>query len=176
VSRPSEPASPLVLAAQELEDEIRHCEKAVEEASRLRLNSEKNISRAAHALKTASEDRERMGGKVNALLAAINAAHGRIQEVAARMGERAVEIQARLARLEALQTTTAGLAGSVREATEFAKGTKDARQILDRLGPIEEQVGRAFEEARAEGFDDVARDMAGMREMLGSMRKKLQSL
>jgi chromosome segregation ATPase len=176
MARASEPPSPLVLAAQELEDELRRCEKAVEEASRLRLNSEKNIGRAANALKTASADRERMAGKVQALLAAINAANGRMQDVAARMEARAVEIQSRMARLEALHAGTADIGAAVRELTEFAKGVKDARQLLERMAPVEERVGRAFEEARADGFEDVARDVAGMRDLLASMRKKLQSL
>jgi chromosome segregation ATPase len=176
VARASEPVSPLVLAAQELEDEIRRCEKAVEEASKTRLNSEKNLGRAAQALKTASETRESIGGKVTALLAAINASRGRMEEVAARMEARAVEIQARMARLETLHAGTAEIGAAIREAAEFAKGAQDARQILERLTPIEERVGRAFEEARKEGFEDVARDVAGMRDMLASMRKKLQSL
>jgi DNA repair ATPase RecN len=176
MARASEPVSPLVLAAQELEDELRRCEKAVEEASRLRLNSEKNIGRAANALKTASEDRERMAGKVQALLAAINAANARMQGVAAGMEARAVEIQARMARLEALHAGTADVGALVRELTEFAKESKDPRQILERLAPVEERVARAFEEVRADGFEDVARDVAGMRDLLASMRKKLQSL
>jgi chromosome segregation ATPase len=176
MARAADPLSPLVLAAQELEDELRRCEKAVEEASRLRLNSEKNIGRAANALKTASEDRERMAGKVQALLAAINASNGRMQEVAARMEARAVEIQARMARLETLHAGTADIGASVRELTEFAKGVKEARPLLERLAPVEERVSRAFEEARADGFEDVARDIAGMRDLLASMRKKLQSL
>lgn len=176
MARASEPPSPLVLAAQELEDELRRCEKAVEEASRSRLNSEKNIVRAAQALKTASEDRERMAGRLNALLAAINGAHGRMQEAAGRMEARAVEIQARVARLEALQAGTAGMGTSLRELSDFAKGSQDPRQILERMAPVEERVGKAFDEARAEGFEDVARDVAAMRDMLAAMRKKLQSL
>lgn len=176
MARASEPVPPLVLAAQELEDEIRRCEKALEEACKSRLNSEKNIGRAAQALKTASENREGMGGKVNALLAAIQASRGRMDEVAARMEARAAEIQARMARLEALHAGTAEIGAAIREAAEFAKGATEARQILERLVPVEERVGRAFEEARAEGFEDVAHDVAGMRDMLASMRKKLQAL
>jgi chromosome segregation ATPase len=176
VARAQDPIAPLVLAAQELEDDIRRCEKAVEEASKLRLNSEKNIARAAQALKTASEDRERMAGKVNGLLAAINAAHARMQDAASRMEARALEIQARVARLETLQTGTAEIGTSLRELTELAKGLSDPKRILELMAPVEERVGKAFDEARAEGFEDIAHDIAGMREMLGSLRKKLQSL
>lgn len=176
MAKPGEAPSPLVLAAQELEDELRRCEQVVEEASKLRLNSEKNIGRAAQALKTASDARERMAGQVNGLLAAINVAHGRMQDVAARMEARAVEIQSRLARMETLRAGTEEVGASLRELSEFARGTKDARQILERLAPVEERVAKAFEEARSEGFEDVAHDIAGMREMLATMRRKLQSL
>jgi uncharacterized protein YukE len=113
---------------------------------------------------------------VNALLAAITASHARMQEAAVRMEARAVEIQARLTRLAALQASAAEIAGTMREVTEFARGSKDARQILERLAPVEERVGKAFEEARAEEFEDVARDIAGMRDMLGALRRKLQAL
>lgn len=163
-------------AAQELEDELRRCEKAVEEASKLRLNSEKNIGRAANALKEAVEERDRMAVKVTALLAAINAGRGRMEDAAKRMEARAVEIQARMTRLEALRAGTADVAAAVREVTEFAQQTKDARQLLERLAPLDARIAKAFEDARADGFEDVTHDIAGLRDMLASMRKKLQSL
>ena len=99
-----------------------------------------------------------------------------MEEVAARMSTRAAEIQARMGRLETLHASSVDIGGSVREMTEFAKQSKDARQILERLDPVEARVGKAFEEARAEGFEDVAHDIAGMRDMLSVLRKKLQSL
>lgn len=169
----SEPSSPLVLAAQSLEDELRRCEKAVEEAARLRLNSEKNVARAAEALTAASESRESIGGKVDALLGTIHAARGRMEELVGRMAARAGEIQERAGRLETHRASTAAIAASLRELNEFAKQTRDARQLLERLGPIEARIVGAFEAARADGFDDVTRDVAAMRDMLAAMRKKL---
>ena len=105
-----------MLAARELEDELRRCEKAVAEAVRLQLHSEKNIGRAARELRTASAHRDSLGGKVNAQLAAINAARGRAEDAASRM------------------------------------------------------------EARENEFDDVTGDIASFREMLASMRRKLESV
>jgi hypothetical protein len=81
-----------------------------------------------------------------------------------------------MSRLEALQQGTAEIGTSIRELTDFAKGTKDAKQLLERMAPVEERVGKAFEEARADEFEDVAHDIAGMREMLATLRKKLQSI
>lgn len=172
---PAEPPSPLVLAAQELEDELRRFENAVAEAVRLRLHSEKQIGKAARTLKTANEHLEGLGGKVNALLAAINSARARADETTARMATRAGELQARLARLQSLKERAGDIAGSVRDTTAFAQQTKDSNQILERLRAVEERVAQAFEEARAEEFDDVAGDMAALREMLAALRKKLES-
>lgn len=176
MARPTEPPSPLALAAQELEEELRRCEKAVAEAARLRLHSEKNIGRAAKELRTASEHRENLGPKVNALLAAINAARARAEDAAARMETRAGEIQARMAQLKSLQERAGEIASSVRDLTELARQVKDTRQILERLGPVEERVARALEEARASEFDDVSGDISSFKEMLASLRRKLESI
>jgi hypothetical protein len=176
MARSSEPPSPLVLAAQELEEELRRCEKAVADAVRLRLNSEKHIDKAARSLRTASEHRDALGGKVNALVAAVQAARVRADEAAAQMEKRAGEIQARLERLKSLQERAVGIAGSVRDATESAKQAKNPREILESLGPVEERLAKAHEEARAEDFEDVAANVAALREMVASMRRKLESL
>ena len=169
----SEPAPSLVGAAQALEDELRQCEDAVAEASKLRLNTEKNIGRAARALQKASDHREQTAAKVNALLAAIQAAYARAESAGSRMEARAAEIQARLEQYQAFQARAGEIALAVRDLTEFAKQAQHPREILERLGPVEEQVGKAQQEARAVEFEDVAHDIAGLREMLASMRRKL---
>lgn len=173
--RPSEPTPPLVLAAQDLEEELRRCEKAVAEAVRLRLNSEKHLTRSARELKTASDHRDRMGEKVNALLAAIHAARARAEDAAARMEQRAAEIQARMAGLQSLRDRALEIATAVREATEFAKQATESREILERLTPVEERVAKVLEEARADDFEDVSADLAALKEMLAQMRRKLES-
>src|SRR5262249_38544472 len=105
----------LVLAAQQLEEELRCCEEAAAEAAKIRLNTEKNIGRAARALRTAAEHRDRMTVKLKELLAAIQDAGGRAEGVASRMEGRAGEIQARMARLQALQARASEIAAAVRE-------------------------------------------------------------
>lgn len=176
MARPSEPLPELVVAAQELEDELRRCEKAVAEAVRLKLHSEKNLARVARELKTAMEHREQMGVKVNALLAAITAARTRAEEAASRLEARAAEMQARMERLRAIQARAGEIGGSVRELTEFAAQAQESRPILERMAPVEERVAQALEEARADEFDDVVGDIAALKEMLAVMRRKLESL
>jgi chromosome segregation ATPase len=176
VARPSEPVPPLVQAAQALEDELRLCEKAVAEAVRIRLHSEKNLGRVARELKTAMDHREALGEKVNALLTAITDARGRAEEAARQMEARAGEMQKRLERLTALRLRAGEIGASVREVTEFAAQSKDSGQILERLKPVEERVAQALEEARADDFDDVTGDIAALKEMLATMRRKLESL
>jgi len=174
VAKSPEPPSALVLAAQELEDELRRCEEAAADAARLRLNTDKNIARAARALKTAAEHREAMGAKVNALLTAIKDAGGRADAAAARMEARAAEIQARMEQLQGFRGRAGEIAAAARDLTEFAKQAKTPQEILDRLGPVDEHIARIQQEAREADFDDVAHELAGLREMLATMRRKLE--
>ena len=172
-NRPPTPAPDLVQAAQGMEDELRHCEEAVAEASKVRLNTEKNIGKAARALQKANEHREGTGARANSLMTAIQAAHARSQESTARMEARAVEIQARLQQLQALQARAETIVAAVREVTEAAKNAKTAAEILERLGPVEERIEAELKEARAQDFDDVAHEIAGLREMIATVRRKL---
>lgn len=173
MAKSSAPVPALVAAAQDLETELRRCEEAAAEAAKVRLNSEKNLARAAQKLKAAAEHRDGMGAKVNALLAAITAARGRAEEAAARMEMRAGEIQARMARLQAFQGSAGEVAVAVRDLTAFAKQAQGPKEILERMGPVEERIARAQQEARDEDFEDVAHDLANLKELLASMRRKL---
>jgi hypothetical protein len=89
------------------------------------------------------------------------------------MEARAGEIQARMAQLQALQARAEGIVGAVREVTEFAKQSKNPREILERLVPVEERVEGELKEARTQDFDDVAHEIAGLREMIATVRRKL---
>jgi chromosome segregation ATPase len=164
----------LVRAAQDLEDELRRCEEAVAEAAKVRLNTDKSLARAARALKAAAEHRDGMGAKLNGLLAAIHAARDRADQAAARMEARAGEIQTRMERLQAFRTRAGEIAAAARDLTEFAKQAKTPQEILERMGAVDGRIAAAQEEARAEDFDDVAHDLAGLREMLATLRRKLE--
>jgi len=172
--RPSPTPPALVLAAQELEAELKRCEEAVADAAGTRLNSEKHLARAGRALQVEAEHREGLGLKVAALLAAIKEAQGRAESAAARMEEIAAGIQARVERLKALQVRVDAFASDVRVVTQLAKDGAERAKIVERLGPVEERVAEAQKEARAEEFDDVAHAIDGMRQMLAALRKKLR--
>jgi len=169
----SDPTPDLVRAAQDLEDELRHCDEAVAESAKVRLNTEKNIGRATRSLQKAGEHREQTAVRANALMVAIQAAHGRAMESASRMEARAAEIQARVAQLQALQARAGEIVAAVREVTESAKDAKGAREILDLLGPIDGRVLVVLEEARAQDFDDAAHEIAGIRETIAALRRRL---
>jgi len=169
-----DPVPGLVRAAQDLEDELRHCEDAVAEASKIRLNTEKNIGRSARALQKADEHRLQTAVRASALQGAILAAHSRAEAATARMAARANELQARLEQLQAIQARADGIAAAAREVTEFAKGAKDPRELLERLVPVEEKIDAVQKEAHQEDFDDVAHELANLREMIASLRRKLE--
>jgi len=168
-----DPDPALIRAAQDLEAELGHCEEAVAEAAKIRLNTEKNIGRAARALQKANEHRELTATRVAALLEAIQNASGRAQDATNRMAARATELQTRLEKLHALQARGEEIAATVREVTEFARQTKDPRQILERLTGVEERIAGVQTEARTDDFDDVAHDMSGLRDLIATVRRKL---
>lgn len=168
-----EPAPDLVRAAQDLENEIRQCEETLVEASKVRLNSEKNLGRAARALQKANEHRDQTAARATALMGAIQAAHGRAEAVTSRMAARAAELQTRLQQFQDLQARVGTIAEAVREVTEFTKGAKTPGEILERLTPVETRVEGELKEARAQEFDDIAHEIAGLREMLAAVRRRL---
>jgi hypothetical protein len=90
------------------------------------------------------------------------------------MEARAAEIQARMEQLQAFRARTGEIAAAARDLTEFAKQAKTPQEILERLGPVDEHIGRIQQEAREADFDDVAHELAGLREMLATMRRKLE--
>ena len=170
-SRNPDPA--LVHAAQELEVELRLCEEAVAEAAKIRLNTEKNLGRAARALQKATEHRDQAAAKATALMQAIQAAAARSGAATTRMADRATELQARLEKFQAFQARGNDIAAAVREVTEFAKETKNPRDIVERLAGVEDRVAAVQTEARADDFDDVAHEMAGLRDVIATLRRKL---
>ena len=96
------------------------------------------------------------------------------KEAAGRMEKRAGELQARMEQLLAFQTRAGEIAVAVRDLHEFAKQARTPQEIVERMGPVEERVGQAQEEARANDFDDVAHDISGLKEMLATLRRKLE--
>ncbi|KAF0242489.1 MAG: hypothetical protein FD180_3872 [Planctomycetota bacterium] len=174
MTRPHARTPALVQAAQDLEAELRRCEDAVAEAAETRLNSEKNIGRAARALQAAAERRGALGEKVNALLAAIKEAQGRTETTVARMEARAIEVQARIEARKALQARGDEIAADVREVAALAKEGAERKRIAERIAAVEIRVAAVLEEARAAEFVDVAHDVDGLRQMLASLRRKLK--
>lgn len=173
--RTDPPSSAIVVAAQELETEMKRCEEALADGDKLRLTSGKNVGRAARAIQTAADCHAGLGARVGALLEAINGVRERADRAAARMETRATEIRARQARLKVLQDRTGEIALAVREVTESARSGRPA-DILARLVPIEESVARLLEESRGEGFEDVTHDIDALRQMLEAVHGKLDSL
>ena len=66
------------------------------------------------------------------------------------------------------------IAAAVREATELAKQAKSAAELLGHLGPVEQRIDQVLQEARTDDFDDVAHDLAALKELVAAMRRKLQ--
>jgi ABC-type phosphate transport system auxiliary subunit len=106
-------------------------------------------------------------------MGAIQAAAGRAEGATSRMAARATELQARLQQVQDLQARVGDIAAAVREVTEFAREAKDPRLILERLAPVEARIDTELQEARAQECEDLAHEIAGLREMITTVRRKL---
>jgi len=89
-------------AAAALDAELRRFDQIAELLSRLKLDSEKNLDRAARATQDAAQSEEKVAAAVRDLVAAVARARERQENQAKVVAERAREVGARRAELEAI--------------------------------------------------------------------------
>src|SRR5947209_1541939 len=99
--------SDLGAAAAALDTALTRCEELAAEAGRVRLDSEKNLNRAARLLSDAAAGQEEVGARVRTLVEAIDAARKRQQTNAVALAARAEELQKRVGELQELMTSFA---------------------------------------------------------------------
>jgi len=92
----------LIAAAEALESELGRCEQLASNLERERLDSEKNLRRAAQALGALSDVGTRLGEHLAALLAAIHEVRARQEALTTAVQTQAARIQQRSEALSAL--------------------------------------------------------------------------
>ena len=186
--------SELTEAAQALDVELRRYEELATGLARERLDTEKNLRRAAQALNALRDCDARLGEHVQALVAAIGAARERQQASAEVVQTQAERIRARGESLTALLTRWQALgehAGEVnrmiqRLASEHRdeNGTGESSpehesafaDVDARLGRLADDAEGLSTTAEAEGFGDLGRQAESLRLQLLSARNKLRTL
>lgn len=180
----------LVQAAERLDEELRRFETLAQSVQKLPLNSQRNLERAASALKNIAESDSRLSVNVQALVAVI--AHVR---------------DAQLAHAQAVQTCATDLERRVAEFQKLKEHQLKLGQMASEISAVVQRIGSnsstavegdgagaAFDDAMArlsdaadvahelttlaseKDFSDVARETESLRQQLLAARNKMKLL
>jgi uncharacterized protein YoxC len=178
VTKRPEAPHPLVAAAEQLESVLAAYDRAAHALLRQKLDSRKNLSKAAELLHEVARAEQALSGEVGTLVAAIAQARDRQQAKSVEVQQRAAEVLARNEQLQPLIVAFQEIAEAVGRLGDAAR---DADQSVDALGPLLEQVAALGERARAfaqdateRGFEDLAVEGHTLREQLLSLQRNAQ--
>lgn len=177
MATPSKKPGPLAEAAALLEADLQAFEAVVLEASRVRLDTRKNLERSAREVHHAAELYERMQTRVGDMAARLQAAHertlgaaGTLQEHGAELARRQTAYVEMLAAHEALMRDAAAL-------TALAGLDDDARQEMHAgLAALAVRAGEMVAAARAAGFRDLADEATARHQQLTALTNRLGQL
>jgi DNA repair exonuclease SbcCD ATPase subunit len=192
VSHPTKkPQSPLIAAAEALEEELRRLASLAREAQRLPLDSRTNLERTQEKLAELSDVDDRLRPLVAGLMSAVKQLVDDQQAQAAALTSRAEEVRRRGEVFQELMARYAGLGKASQELNAlvqaFAAGVpagdgkpaaespslEAVQASMTRLIESAEEVARA---AQGEGFEDVERQAQSLRQQLLSAKNKLNLL
>jgi chromosome segregation ATPase len=171
------PMSQIVRAAEALEEEIAGLEAISRAARKIRLDSDKNIARAASELQEMLAMPERLGARLQEVAAAMGRMQERQQAALEPLASLAQEIQRRTALLEGHMKSFADLgkaAGELNADLAAASNDPGARaRVAARLGEISEGARALFEAARADDFPGLAREADVLKQRMAALGKRL---
>ncbi|GAC1338407.1 MAG: hypothetical protein NVSMB23_06090 [Myxococcales bacterium] len=186
----AEPASGRSLSevAAALEQELARFEQRVDLARRLRLTSEKNLTRASQAIAEASESQERVVAEVRSLIEALSHAGKRqeeqargLQERAAQVGRRREELSELRQRFTVLGEEARGINAFLQAAPAAGGAEEEKRGLVERLREAAARMEKVAEQALAIGqaageaeLEDVSRQAEGLRQQVLAARNKMQ--
>ena len=176
--KPHKHTPEIVRAAETLEDELQKLEALSRTVCKIRLDSEKNIARAARELNEAVVMPERLGERLRALAAAMQEIQRRQQAALEPLAVRATEIQQRMQRLGEHMQAFATLGKAAGELTallqsEQRESPATLQQVEAQLAQIAEGARALFEQARTDDFSDVARQADALKQRIAALRGRL---
>ncbi|TMB21125.1 MAG: hypothetical protein E6J59_06445 [Deltaproteobacteria bacterium] len=181
----------LATAAEGLDAELCRYEALAAGIQRERLDSEKNLRRAARALSELEDSKARLGEHIRALVGAIATARDRQELQSRAVQARAEQIRQRTESLGQLLERWAALgeaAGEVNRLVERVAATAQnagageridvltLREIDDRLGRLAEDSAELARAAQADEFVEIGTQAESLRLQLLSARNKFRLL
>lgn len=166
--------SPLVAAAERLERALAAHDRAAHALIRQKLDSRKNLGKAADLLNEVASADEALSTEVAAMVAAIAASRDRQQELAGQVHARAQEVLARTEALAPLLGAFEELATEVRQLGEsnVDAGTSDALEaMLARVSELGDRAQAFAAMAQEKDFADLAGEGHALREQLLAIQR-----
>ena len=167
--------SPLVAAAERLERALAAHDRAAHALVKQKLDSRKNLGKAADLLNEVAAADEALSAEVAAMVGAIAAARDRQQGLAAQVHARAQEVLARTETLAPLLGAFEELAGEVRKLGESGGDAGNSSQVLDEMLARVSELGdraQAFAAmAQEKDFADLAGEGHALREQLLAIQR-----
>jgi len=178
MAKPVKPVPEIVRAAEAMEVEMARLESIARAASKARLDSEKNLAKAAAELNEAVAMPERLAERLQALAAAMGRMQERQQAALESLAAFAAAIQQRMARLGQLMDAFAALGKTAAEVNAQLAGAPfepAARALAEtRLQEIADGARALFEAARDDDFPEVAREADLLKQRMNDLRKRLR--
>lgn len=168
----------LVRAAQALESELAKLESLSRTVRKIRLNSERNIGRAAKELTETATLQEGLAAGLQLLATAMANMQARQQAALEPLAEFANEIQARMQLLREHMQAFAALGAVATEVTTLIQSTDGDHGTLvetvnAQLTQISDSARGLAEAANSNDFPDVAREADALRQKVGALRRKI---
>jgi chromosome segregation ATPase len=172
-------ASELVSAAEALENELLKLEALSKSVRKLRLSSEKTISRAAKELGEALASRDGLAEGLQALAAAMARMQTRQAVALEPLASFASELQERMLKLREHMAGFGALGKAAGEVTALLQSEdKDRSTVLAaadaQLTQISEGARALFEAAHADDFPEVAREADALKQRIAALRRRLE--
>jgi Mg2+ and Co2+ transporter CorA len=193
MAKSAEQASDFLRCAEAVEREVRRLEELSRGACRIKLGTEKNIGRAARELQQTMAQQERLAAELHRFAEAMVEMQTRQQAALEPLSARALEIQARLARLsehmqrfgelgvQASETANVlrDVSTSPAEAAGASRGGLQVAALIgvdERFRTLLDDARRLAQSAEQEEFPDIAREAEALRQRLQAMRGRLSEL
>ncbi|HWM87531.1 MAG TPA: hypothetical protein VNO33_16875 [Kofleriaceae bacterium] len=174
---PRPPQRALLDAAEKLDAALSAYQRAAHGFLKLRLDSRKNVAKAAEGLAQIARIDEELSTEVGRLVAAIAQMRDVQQSTAEAVQQRAIEMLERKTALESLLARLEQLGSEVREVGGAMPSDRDL--TLEELGAMGHRIGELSEsalafatEAQAVGFDDLAAEGQVLRQQLLSVKNR----
>jgi hypothetical protein len=192
-SKPRPSDSPLVAAAEAFDTTLKRFAALADGLRKGTLDSQRNLERAAEALKEVAGCEEELQVHAQALMAALGGARDAQQTQAEAIRVRALEIQARsedLARLmrgfeaigkdaAALNASAQQLASRKRTADEMVKDGEllaGLDELQERMTAVLTAGEQLAADAKRADFEDLSRKIDGLRQQILAARNKISLL